>query len=146
MVAADGRVLKRTKQKNESGVKVKGEAEKSKIYLKWTKSSKRRIQRVGELEQTKIAPISNMRAALLRNTVEFKDSGEQAEGAEKKNRKPVVPFSGTVEDKFLTHKQERMLKRRMKMDTVRTDKANKKELKTPLDIRLLKKRKERKKV
>merc|ERR1712187_834992 len=50
MVSVDGRVVKGSRR-NESGQKVKGDAEKSDIYKKWARTSKKRIQKVGELEQ-----------------------------------------------------------------------------------------------
>merc|ERR1712048_1472536 len=35
-----------------------------------------------------------------------------------RNRKPIVPFHGKIEDKYLTNKQKRMMKKRAKKDSV----------------------------
>ena len=51
MVTADGRALK-GQRRNESGKKVKGDAQKSNIYEKWSKATKKRIQKVGEVEDS----------------------------------------------------------------------------------------------
>ena len=51
MVTADGRALK-GQRRNESGKKVKGEAQRSNIYEKWSKATKKRIQKVGEVEDS----------------------------------------------------------------------------------------------
>ncbi|KAF4706520.1 ATP-dependent RNA helicase dbp10, partial [Perkinsus olseni] len=51
MVAGDGGApLAPRKRRNEAGKVVSGEMEKSDIYSKWLKSSHKRIQKVGELE------------------------------------------------------------------------------------------------
>eukprot|EP00913_Durusdinium_trenchii_P016458 g15472.t1 len=61
MVTADGRALK-GQRRNESGKKVKGEAQKSNIYEKWSKATKKRIQkeldRRMELDPTLVGCVS----------------------------------------------------------------------------------------
>jgi len=115
MVAGDGRVLKKTHKNNESGVRVTGEGAKTNIYKKWTQASKRRIQKVGELEQGPAKPIG--KSLPHDKTIEFGNdlSVVGGEGGMKK-RKPVVPFHGEIDPKFLTAKQKRLLKKRERGD------------------------------
>merc|ERR1712176_681405 len=54
--------------------------------------TKKRIQKVGELEQGYSDPLGKL--------------------------KPIVPFHGQVDNKYLTNKQKRMMKRRAKNDKV----------------------------
>merc|ERR1711948_157263 len=61
MVSVDGRVVKQGKRTNESGQKVSGEAQKSDIYKKWARTTKKRIQKVGELEQGYSDPLGRLR-------------------------------------------------------------------------------------
>jgi len=124
MVSVDGRVMKNGKKRNESGHRVKGDAEKSSIYKKWMQSTKKRIQKVGEMEQEYNKPVSKrdmqQQAAAAKRMVEFDDAGrsktvaqdgqEVADG--KKKKKPIVPFHGQIEDKYLTHKQRRLQQKR----------------------------------
>eukprot|EP00928_Gymnodinium_smaydae_P098862 TRINITY_DN9292_c0_g4_i1.p1 TRINITY_DN9292_c0_g4~~TRINITY_DN9292_c0_g4_i1.p1 ORF type:complete len:920 (+),score=250.89 TRINITY_DN9292_c0_g4_i1:177-2936(+) len=147
MVAADGRVLKSKSQVNESGKKVKGKEEKSNLYQKWAKASKLRVQRPGEMEQGGVNPMGKRRKAELAKTVAFDDAGAAVagEGADGKKKKPVVPFHGQIEEKYLTNKQKRIMARRAKTDRVIDGKA-KSEIKTPAQIQKEKKLREKKKL
>lgn len=151
MVAADGQVVKGSKKTNESGKSVKGKAEKSSLYTKWAKTSKLRIQRPGEMEAggVPLSALSKGAAAAQARVIDFgddgsttisakkeKDGGEQTEGGRVK--KPVVPFHGIVEEKYLTNKQKRMLAKRAKGDRVINGKSQG-ELKTPAMIQKEKK-------
>lgn len=148
MVSVDGRVVK-GQRRNESGQKVKGEGGKSGIYQKWTKASKRRIQKVGELEQA--TPLGKLSTSKGR-AVEFGDTGDVSgfvneDGGQEaaKIRKPIVPFHGDIDPKFMTHKQKRLMKKRSQQDRVIQGKA-KSELKTPQQIQKDKKKQERNKL
>lgn len=116
MIAADGRQVKqKAVRRDETGQKVYGDAEKTDMYAKWAKTTKKRIQKVGELEQDAPLPIGQraaMRNAQQMKTVDFNDECEAVATEEGKKKKPVVPFHGEVDEKFLTHKQKRMLKQR----------------------------------
>ncbi|CAJ1384566.1 unnamed protein product [Effrenium voratum] len=139
MVTADGKALK-GQRRNESGKKVKGDGEKSKIYEKWSKATKRRIQKVGEVEDASADPLGKLQKSQAR-VVDF-----DAEGEVETARKPVVPFHGTVSEEFLTHKQKRALKKRAKLDTVAAGTEAKAELKTPQQIQQEKKLREKNKL
>jgi len=117
MVAGDGRVVKKTHKTNESGVRVTGEGGKTSIYKKWTQATKRRIQKVGELEQR---PTRQLGKSLpLDKTIEFgNDASVVGEEGSMKKRKPVVPFHGDIDPKFLTAKQKRLLKKRERADRI----------------------------
>jgi len=142
MVAADGSV-NRFSRKNESGKKVKGDAEASGLYQKWAKTSKLRIQRPGELEQGGVL-LGRAKKQAEAKTIAFDDAGEVK--AEEKERKPVVPFHGQIEEKYLTNKQKRILQRRKKGDRVMDGSKAKNELLTPAQIQKEKKIQERKKL
>merc|ERR1712151_381589 len=92
-------------------------------YKKWSKTTKKRIQKVGELEQGYSDPLGKL-AKSASKTVDFGASadGDAGEGgtdeATERKRKPVVPFHGQIEDKYLTNKQKRMFKKRKKNDQV----------------------------
>merc|ERR1711953_616129 len=147
MVAVDGKVVKKGRKMNESGQRVKGDAEKSNIYQKWAKTSKLRIQRPGEMEQGGVL-LGRAKKAAEAKTISFGDDGKvDAEAHEGPKRKPLVPFHGQVEDKYLTNKQKRIMKRRAKADRVvsRGGKAQD-ELKTPAQIQKEKKNRERNKL
>lgn len=126
MVAADGRVVKHKARKDESGVNIKeGDGEKSGSYVKWAKSTKKRIQKVGELEnENQGVPLGKWARQQLANqaqarTVEFanEEADDNATGSEgTSRRKPVVPFYGDIDEKHLTHKQKRMQGKRDKKD------------------------------
>merc|ERR1711953_1642556 len=147
MVAVDGKVVKKGRKMNESGQKVKGDAEKSNIYQKWAKTSKLRVQKPGELEQGGVL-LGRAKKAAEAKTVNFGDDGNvEAEDREGPKRKPLVPFHGQVEDKFLTNKQKRIMKRRAKADGVVSDgRKAQNELKTPAQIQKEKKNRERNKL
>lgn len=112
MVSVDGRVVKGQQRTNESGQKVKGDAERSNIYKKWAQATNKRIQKSGEMEQS-FSKARNRKeqqgaakAALQAKTIEFDDQCSV--------KKPVVPYYGEVEAKYLTNKQKRVLKNREK--------------------------------
>lgn len=152
MVSVDGRVVK-GQRRNESGKKVKGDAEKSGIYAKWVKATKKTIPKVGELENPSSGPLGKRAKG---RTVEFgaggavsySGDGDDGGGAGESDhsRKPVVPFHGTIEDKYLTHKQKRLLKKRAQKDQGITTGTAKQELKTPQQIQQEKKYKEKMKL
>merc|ERR1712151_630141 len=110
----------------------KGDAEKSNLYQKWAKTSKLRIQRPGEMEQGGVL-VGRAKKMAETKTVNFGDDGNvDHEANEGSKRKPVVPFHGQVEDKYLTNKQKRIMKRRAKADGVVSDgRKSQSELKTP---------------
>lgn len=127
MISADGRVVKGS-TRNESGKKVKGEADKSKIYKQWAKTSKKRIQRAGEMEEF-AAPIGMKQAARIAaeqaKTIAFDNDGEVAKEDTSSGRKPIVPFHGKLAAKDLTHKQKRQMKKRESNDRIMKGPANK---------------------
>ncbi|CAE8736813.1 unnamed protein product, partial [Polarella glacialis] len=159
MVSVDGKVLK-GQRRNESGQIVKGEAEKSAIYNKWSKATKNRIQKIGELEEGVAAartadPLGKLKKSQAR-TVEFGADGEvsgygslvppEGEMVNGRLRKPIVPFHGTVEEKHLTHKQKRMFAKRSKEDGVSSKgsgKGKKSELKSVTELQKDKKQKDK---
>lgn len=138
MVTVDGKALK-GQRRNESGKKVKGKAQKSNIYEKWSKATKRRIQKVGEVED--VDALGKLRKTQS-NTVDFDAAGEVEDPTV---RKPIVPFHGKVSEQYLTHKQKRALNKRAKLDSV-LEGEGKKELKTPQQIQLEKKQREKNKL
>jgi ATP-dependent RNA helicase DDX54/DBP10 len=153
MVAADGRVVKANQRKNESGAIIKEDGEKSGSYAKWAKATKKRIQKVGELEDEKQkAPLGRwarqaQEAEARAKTVEFGGEDDMNEGSlpSSSQRKPVVPFHGEIDAKHLTHKQKRMLDKRSKKDSVvRGD--GKKELRTAMEILNEKRKREKNKL
>mmetsp|Transcript_43271 Transcript_43271/g.139034 ORF Transcript_43271/g.139034 Transcript_43271/m.139034 type:complete len:961 (+) Transcript_43271:132-3014(+) len=151
MVSVDGRVVKGSR-KNESGQRVKGEGDKSTIYKKWAQNTKKRIQKVGEMEQAYVHPLTRKAQQLAAKeagkTVEFDNMGEVQPSAEGKarERKPVVPFHGKIDEKYLTNKQKRMTKRREKNDSVVGGQFAKKELKTTSQIQKDKKQRDKNKI
>ena len=85
MVSVDGRALK-GQRRNESGKKVKGEKEKSNAYQKWSKATKRRIQKVGEVEDP-----SNSLGRLKKSESKTIDFDENAAPVDSSNsRKPIA--------------------------------------------------------
>uniref|UniRef100_A0A7S1RHE8 RNA helicase n=1 Tax=Alexandrium catenella TaxID=2925 RepID=A0A7S1RHE8_ALECA len=141
MVSVDGRIVKQGKKVNESGHRVRGEREKSDLYKKWAKSTKRRIQKVGEMEQESGGPFGGIKHQAQGRTIEFGAGGEEVEGA--KTRKPVVPFHGEIEEKYLTHKQKRIMKKRSGADSVAGKGQVASEMKTPSQIQKEKKQRDR---
>merc|ERR1719296_264680 len=120
MVSVDGRAVKKQRHLNEAGVYVDGEAQKTTIYAKWARNSKRRIQKVGELEQGFHKPgsrkwgadtenqLAKAKARAKPDTIAFDNTGKYSrDGDEDKGRKPIVPYHGKIEEKYLTHKQKR---------------------------------------
>lgn len=146
MVSVDGRAVK-GQRRNESGKKVKGDGEKTNIYQKWSKATKRRIQKVGEMENVGSHPLGKLQKSQGK-TMDFGDDGEiaaapDAADSSGRGRKPVVPFHGKIDEKHLTHKQKRMLKKRSTQDSVsKGDNEAKSELKTPQDMQQDRKKKE----
>mmetsp|Transcript_25107 Transcript_25107/g.54655 ORF Transcript_25107/g.54655 Transcript_25107/m.54655 type:complete len:973 (-) Transcript_25107:215-3133(-) len=145
MVSADGRVQK-SNRRNESGKKVTGDGVKSNIYKKWVQSTKKRIPKVGEMEQAYSKPMSRHQQQLAAkqaaaDAIEFDDRGNTKKGP-RDGKKPVVPFHGEVEEKYLTAKQKRMLKKRERTDRVIEGKS-KREVRTPEEIQRHKKLKEK---
>jgi len=144
MVAADGRVAK-TQRRNEAGKKVSGEAERTDQYKRWARTTKKRIQKIGELEEETARPgVKNKEASLdpdaaaKENSLEFDEAGSIVK--EEKKKKPVVPFFGNIEEKYLTHKQKRQLATRKKAEDGIVTGRTKKELKTTQQMMLDKKK------
>jgi len=151
MVAADGRVVKQqSKKKNESGVGVSGDAEKSGLYSKWARTTKKRIQKIGELEhesQTKVQGQWAKQAAQAR-IVDFGDDGGDpnddssiGKNNVENTRKPVVPYHGEIDSKYLTNKQKRTIEKRERKDRIVQGPA-KKELRNAIQITKEKKKRE----
>lgn len=152
MVAADGRVAKESRR-NESGKKVSGEAERTDLYKKWARTTKKRIQKIGEFEQEVAKPGSKNRnvhdtwgsdADPHSGTMEFDEVGGIVQ--KDKKQKPVVPFHGNIEEKYLTHKQKRQLAQRKKSEQGIVTGRSKKELKTAQQMMLDKKKRNENKV
>merc|ERR1712176_573809 len=114
---------------------------------KWAKTSKLRIQKPGELEQGGVL-VGRAKKALEAKTVNFGDDGNvESEKGEGPKRKPLVPFHGQVEEKFLTNKQKRIMKRRAKSDgVINAGGKAQNELKTPAQIQKEKKNREKNKL
>ncbi|CAE7455523.1 Ddx54 [Symbiodinium necroappetens] len=140
MVSVDGRALK-GQRRNESGKKVKGEKEKGSAYQKWSQATKRRIQKVGEVEDPSNA-LGRLRKSEAK-TVDFDEKAEPVEAAT--SRKPVVPFHGRISQEHLTHKQKRALKKRARQDSV-AEGGGASELKTAQQIQQDKKLRDRQKL
>merc|ERR1712083_92186 len=88
-----------------------------------------------------------LKSKIESKTVNFDNAGEAVQGSgeddeTRRKRKPVVPFHGKVEAKYLTHKQKRMLKRREANDSVVQGTARN-ELKTAAQMQKEKKLKDR---
>jgi ATP-dependent RNA helicase DDX54/DBP10 len=152
MVAADGRVVKKAQRKDESGAVIKDDGEKSGAYAKWAKSTKKRIQKVGELEnENQKAPLgrwARMQAqGEAARTVDFggDDDNEGSIAPDTSKRKPVVPFHGDIDAKHLTNKQKRQLTKRAKNDRVVSG-AAKKELRTATEVLKEKRKRDQNKV
>ena len=140
MVSVDGRALK-GQRRNESGKKVKGEKEKSSAYQKWSQATKRRIQKVGEVEDP-----SNSLGRLKKSEAKTIDFDFDGGASVEPSRKPVVPFHGKVSQEHLTHKQKRALKKRARLDSVTEGAGASNELKTAQQIQQEKKLKDRQKL
>eukprot|EP00439_Symbiodinium_sp_Y106_P079722 s497_g18.t1 len=140
MVSVDGRALK-GQRRNESGKKVKGEKEKGSAYQKWSQATKRRIQKVGEVEDPSNA-LGRLKKSVAK-TVDFDEKAEPVEAAS--SRKPVVPFHGRISQEHLTHKQKRALKKRARQDSV-AEGGGASELKTAQQIQQDKKLRDRQKL
>jgi ATP-dependent RNA helicase DDX54/DBP10 len=147
MVSADGRVAKESRR-DEAGNSVSGEATKTDLYKKWARTTKKRIQKVGEFEQEVAKPKGKRDRGDADNwgpdtdgytgTMEFDDEGGLVK--DEKKRKPVVPFYGNIEEKYLTHKQKRQLAQRKKAEQGIVTGKSKKELKTTQQMMLEKKK------
>ncbi|KAF4682684.1 ATP-dependent RNA helicase dbp10 [Perkinsus olseni] len=108
MVAGDGGApLAPRKRRNEAGKVVSGEMEKSDIYSKWLKSSHKRIQKVGELEDKQNTAFTAPKKAITIES-DHEDGGEDRSGAAGGAR-TVKEFHGEVQKEFLTNKQKRHL-------------------------------------
>lgn len=155
MVAADGRVVKKSSRTGESGERINESGEKSGSYQKWAKANKKRIQGVGELENANQGvPLGKwakaQEAKARARTVDFggdddgdgeggsgKSSGTQDVAGDGKVRKPIVPYHGDISAEHLTHKQKRMLDKRASKDSSVqgvTHGEAKSELKTGVEI------------
>ncbi|KAF4672355.1 ATP-dependent RNA helicase dbp10 [Perkinsus chesapeaki] len=107
MVAGDGGApIAPRKRRNEAGKLVSGEMEKSDIYSKWLKSSHKRIQKVGELEDKQQS--SNFTAPKKAITIES-DHEDAEEPSRQDGARTVKQFHGEVQKEFLTNKQKRQL-------------------------------------
>merc|ERR1719163_2679714 len=108
-VGADGKAVKR---KNESGRTVRGEKEKADTYVKWMQRTHMRIQKVGEMENTAFRSLRNQ-ASEEDATADFGSDDEadkgKASAEQQLRKKPIVPFHGEVDEKYLTHKQKRLM-------------------------------------
>jgi len=153
MVAADGRVVKQMNRKDESGAIIKAGSEKdekSGAYAKWAKSTKKRIQKIGELEnEAQGVPLGRwakmQEQQQKARIVEFGgDDNDESNIHSNAQRKPVVPFHGTIDSQHMTHKQKRMVEKRHKKDTVQSAGPDgvKQELKTAIEIQTVKKKRE----
>jgi len=114
LVNAEGKVMRKETRRNESGQKMKGVVEKSDLYSKWSKQSKGRIQKVGEMEISNPG-LLNLRAKNSGGITDFggdSDDDGPSDNTEGDGKKPIVPFHGIVEDKHLTNKQKRMKSKR----------------------------------
>eukprot|EP00746_Dinoflagellata_sp_MGD_P167272 gnl/MRDRNA2_/MRDRNA2_97765_c0_seq1.p1 gnl/MRDRNA2_/MRDRNA2_97765_c0~~gnl/MRDRNA2_/MRDRNA2_97765_c0_seq1.p1 ORF type:complete len:897 (-),score=223.15 gnl/MRDRNA2_/MRDRNA2_97765_c0_seq1:46-2568(-) len=147
MVSADGRVAKDFQRRDEAGNRVLGEATRTDLYKKWARTTKKRIQKIGEFEQEVAKPKGKRdrggaddwggSADSFQGTMEFDDEGGVKE---EKKKKPVVPFYGNIEEKYLTHKQKRQLAQRKKSEQGIVTGKSKKELKTTQQMMLEKKK------
>lgn len=122
MISADGKALKEhnaKNRKNESGKKVSGSAEQSDLYAKWAKNTKKRVQTVGELENGgSWAGLPNLGADSTGadGGADGDDNDDTTDGVTGTTLKgkPIVPFHGDVDAKFLTNKQKRRLEKQKK--------------------------------
>ncbi|EER08935.1 ATP-dependent RNA helicase dbp-10, putative [Perkinsus marinus ATCC 50983] len=108
MVAGDGGapIAASRKRRNEAGKLVSGEMEKSDIYSKWLKSSHKRIQKVGELEDKQ----NNTAFTAPRKAITIEDDNEEDRGTGSGGgARMVKEFHGGVQKEFLTNKQKRHL-------------------------------------
>eukprot|EP00929_Paragymnodinium_shiwhaense_P114758 TRINITY_DN83258_c0_g1_i1.p1 TRINITY_DN83258_c0_g1~~TRINITY_DN83258_c0_g1_i1.p1 ORF type:complete len:962 (+),score=292.15 TRINITY_DN83258_c0_g1_i1:84-2969(+) len=153
MVAADGKKVKAGKRFDETGNRVKGDKEKSNIYQKWAQSSKLRVQRPGEMEQG--VPLGSLKkGGSQARIMEFDDKGgttmsggDVDTAPDGRKRKPVVPFHGQIDEKYMTNKQKRMMKKRQKNDqVVHSGKNAKSELRSASQIQKEKKLEKQKKI
>lgn len=123
---------------------MKGNVEKSDLYAKWSKNSKARIQKVGEMEVCNAGLLNlKARSSAAATSMDDDDDEPMAEGTEKE-RKPIVPFHGHVEDKYLTNKQKRMKKKREGLSVNKVTKGAKGktqrlEVKSAIDLKKTKK-------
>eukprot|EP00923_Selenidium_pygospionis_P002038 GHVN01003149.1.p1 GENE.GHVN01003149.1~~GHVN01003149.1.p1 ORF type:complete len:832 (-),score=99.88 GHVN01003149.1:1170-3665(-) len=117
-VDASGRAAK-VKRKNESGVVVRGEVQKSDIYKKWMHTTKRRIPAIGESEDR-----DEVAGAIRRFKVARKVGGENEVAAVEDMIEEGLP-TGVAErlqelgsQKQLTHKEKRTMTRLVKLKGV----------------------------
>jgi len=146
LIAADGKVVKQKMRKNEAGILVKGDKEKTDSYRRWTRASKTRVQQVGEVEHTYAADPRAARRQAETRTIEFEDDGDhQPEPGKNRGdqdgKKPIVPFKGTIPDAFLTARQKRLIARREHRGKLESKGEVKQEVRTPEQIAKHKKQK-----
>lgn len=104
---------------------------KPNFYANWQKSSHKRIQEVGEQEDASLSVRGKKRKWVEEDDTGADDSSV-AEPSVSSKRKPIVPFHGTVETKYLTNKQKRQMARRKKSETnavTKSDRRTKQEVK-----------------
>lgn len=114
LISADNKVVKqKSKFKNDAGVTVSGQESMRGLYKAWQRKSKMRIQEIGEQEDLSYQKVNNPDA-------DIRSFSEKPDLAIKEPpRKPIVKWTGHIEDQYLTNKQKRLLKNRTKnMNTV----------------------------
>jgi len=148
LIAADGKIVKqKPMRKNEAGVLVKGDKEKTDSYRRWTRASKTRVQQVGEVEHAYAADPRAARRQTETRTVEFEDDNDQQpepgkNRGDQEGKKPIVPFKGTIPDAFLTARQKRLIARREHRGKLESKGEVKQEVRTPDQIAKYKKQKQ----
>jgi len=116
---------KAVRMKNEAGKKMQPlkEKEAPQFYARWQKHSHKRIQEVGEVEDASLKTQTPKRRKIVDTTADDDDGGGPAPSVERAGKKPIVPFTGKIEAKYLTHKQKRLMKKREKSGVTRGDNA-----------------------
>ncbi|CAD7928893.1 unnamed protein product [Amoebophrya sp. A120] len=148
-IGADGKAIREKNRTNEAGKKVSGDAKRTDAYAKWSKTQKQRIQQVGELENSNAALsfLASKKNGTATDTVDD-DAGDASgavefdEDGKAVTKKPIVPFFGEVDSKYLTNKQKRRLAKQEKQSAnpVSHGKAGGPITRTAADIKKLRKR------